>query len=166
MSYHIYNTKGIILSERSVREADRIYSILTRELGLIRATAQGVRKEASKLRSALEPFSLSLISLVRGKEYWRITSAQFVQNISSIKELIKPLSLLERLVQGEDPHRELFDVIEEAINFAGDRDEMFEIQLVAKILYQLGYLQKSDLNLNKKALIQAINKGIQASQLT
>ena len=154
------------MSERSVREADRIYTLLTRELGLIRATALGVRKEASKLRGALEPFSLSTISLVRGKEYWRITSAVFIKSISSITKIVRPLLLLEKLVQGEDPHRELFDVIEEAINFRGERNEMFETQLVAKILYQLGYLQESDLNLEKKALIQAINKGIQASQLT
>lgn len=158
MSYHIYNTKGIILSERPVREADRIYSILTRDLGLIRATALGVRKINSKLRGALEPISLSAISLVRGKEYWRITSAEFIRNISG-DENLKPLALLEKLVQGEDPHQKLFDAIEENLSTS-------ETHLVAIILFHLGYLQESDLNLGKKALIKAINNGIQASQLT
>lgn len=177
VSYHIYTTKGIILSERPIKEADRVYSILTRELGLIHATALGVRKEASKLRGALEPLSLSRISLVRGKEYWRITSGEFLQNFSSMREMARPLSLLEKLVQGEEPHPELFDVVEGAVvsrwSTSDVDQEMFEMRLVAKILYQLGYLHESDLNLDpsvdeagRKALIKAINIGIQASQLT
>ena len=166
MSYHIYTTKGIILSERPIKEADRIYSILTRDLGLIRATAIGVRKEASKLRGALEPLSLSMVSLVRGKEYWRITSGEFIERISPTSTIAKPLALLEKLVQGEVPHPELFDVIEQAVQSKEAQDEMFEMRLVAKILYQLGYLEERDLEQDKKALIQAINKGIQASQLT
>lgn len=155
MSYHIYTTKGIILSERPVKEADRIYSILTREFGLIRAIATGVRKETSKLRGAIEPVSVSNVSLVRGKEYWRLTSAEFIKRV----ERSKPLELVLTLVQGEDPNPALFDALEENLNSD-------ETELVAKVLYHLGYLQERDLKLDKKALIQAINKGIQASQLT
>ena len=58
-----------MLSERPKKEADRVYNILTRDLGLVRAHAIGVRREESKLRGALEPYSLSSVSLVRGKEH-------------------------------------------------------------------------------------------------
>ena len=160
MSYHIYTTKGIILSERDWRDSDRIYSILTRDLGLIRATAIGVRKEASKLRGSLEPFTLSLISLVRGQEYWRITSAQVIKKFNNTLAVAQPLYLLERLVQGEQAHPELFDVVEEAL------ESPDEIVLVSKILYHLGYLKESDLTLDKKALIKAINEGLEHSHLT
>ena len=164
MSYHIYTTKGIILSLRDHQEADRVYSILTRDFGLVRATATGVRKLESKLRGALEPFTLSTISLVRGKDYWRITSAQFVEKLDTSIALVKPLALLERLVQGESAHPELFDMIEKAA-LKKEKGEMFEINLVAQILHQLGYLKESDLNLSKKELIKVINEGLQASQL-
>jgi len=96
VSYHIYTTRGIVLSERPVREADRIYTIITRDLGLVQATALGVRKEASKLRGALEPFVLSKISLVRGKEHWRITSAECIRSISPSPTVARPLALLEK----------------------------------------------------------------------
>lgn len=165
MSYHIYTTKGLILSARPIKEADRVYSILTRDLGLVRAIALGVRKETSKLRGALEPVSFSTISLVKGKEHWRITSGELLERLTLVPEIVKPLLLLEKLVQGEDPHPELFDIIEGVLDTKDKRDEMFETQLVAKILYQLGYLEKSDLYLDKKHLIQAINNGIQSSQL-
>jgi recombinational DNA repair protein (RecF pathway) len=134
----------------------------------VRATAQGSRKEQSKLRGHIEPFSLAHVSLVRGKEHWRATSAEFIQSISSVAIVARPLALLEKLVQGESPHPELFDAVEQAINYLAvspPSDEIFEIRLVSQILYHLGYLKKEDLNLDKKDLINAINEGIQVSHL-
>ncbi|PIQ66706.1 MAG: DNA repair protein RecO [Candidatus Zambryskibacteria bacterium CG11_big_fil_rev_8_21_14_0_20_42_18] len=165
MSYHIYTTRGIVLAERPIREADRIYTILTCDLGLIRAMAIGVRKEASKLRGNIEPFSLTSVSLVRGREYWRLTSAEYIQNIPSLPSVARPLSLLSQLVQGEAPHPELFGAIEETILSSDHEDKMFEVGLVSKILLHLGYLKASDMDLNKESLIKAINNGIQASHL-
>ncbi|MEX2013581.1 MAG: DNA repair protein RecO [Parcubacteria group bacterium] len=165
MSYHIYTTKGIVLSERAIGEADRIYSILTRDFGKLEARAIGVRKNVSKLRGHIEPFSLSLISFVKGKNYWRLTSAEFIQNISSTEAVARSLALLEKLVQGEAPHPELFDDVEEVLLSFEPHDEMFEVNVVSKILFHLGYLKKSDMALDKKSLIKAINEGIQASHL-
>lgn len=166
MSYHIYTTRSIVLSERPVREADRVYSVLTRDLGLVHATALGVRKESSKLRGNIEPFSLSSISFVRGKERWRATSAEFIQRIALSPDIARPLILLEKLVQGETPNPELFDDIEQAVQSRGPLNEMFEIHLVSKILFHLGYLKESDLTLDKKPLIKAVNNGLQQSHLT
>ena len=166
MSYHIYTTRGIVLSERPVLEADRIYTIMTRNLGLVRAAALGVRKEASKLRGALEPLVLSKISLVRGKEYWRATSAEVIRSIFPAPTVARPLVLLEQLVRGEAPHPELFDAVEDAFFSTKLYDEMFEIHLVSQILFHLGYLKEADLTLGKKSLVKAINEGIQASHLT
>jgi len=147
-----------VLSAKPWREAGRIYSILTRDLGLIRASATGVRNESSKLRALVEPISFVSVSLVRGKEYWRLTSAEFIKKVSSSESLLKPLALLEKLVQGESKHSELFDAVEQYL----DSDE---ITLVSQILYHLGYLRKSDLELEKKELIKAINHGLENSHL-
>ena len=166
MSYHIYTTRGIALSERPRREADRIYTIMTRDLGLVRVVASGVRKETSKLRGALEPFVLSKVSLVRGKEHWRATSAECIRSISPKPAIARPLILLEKLVQGEAPHPELFDAVENALLSPEPHDEMFEIRLVSRILFHLGYLKEDDLTLGKKSLVKAINEGLQASHLT
>ena len=142
---------------------------MTREFGLIFARATGVRNASSKLRGALEPFSLSSISLVRGKDYWRLTSAELIRKLPREKSLAQPLSLLEKLVQGEEAHPELFDAIESSAMIYHSNptyNSKFEIQLVAQILYHLGYLKKDDLNLPEKELIKAINKGLQHSHLT
>ena len=155
MSYHIYTTRGLVLSERPVREADRIYNILTRDFGLVRATALGVRKINSKLRGSIEPVSLSNVSLVRGKEHWRLTSAEFIRSFKQSR----PLSLLENLVAGEAPHPELFDMAEKYL-------ESDEITFVSQILFHLGYLKEEDLKLGKKELIKGINDGLEQSHLT
>ncbi|MDO8565463.1 MAG: recombination protein O N-terminal domain-containing protein [bacterium] len=166
MSYHVYTTKGIVLSERGVGEADRIYSILTRDLGKLQAKATGVRKGVSKLRGNIEPFSLASISFVKGKDYWRLISAQSLQKISATSAIAAPFSLLEKLIQGEDPHPELFDAVEEKVASLSTDDEMFEIRLVSQILFHLGYLKEVDLTLEKRELIKAINNGLQSSHLT
>lgn len=163
MSYHIYTTKGIILSTKPYQEADRVYKILTREFGLIYATATGVRRAESKLRGSLEPLRISSISLVRGKEFWRITSAESLGPISQSVSTLRPLSLLEKLVQGEEPHPELFDAIESMLLTSEDSDT--EVSLASKILYHLGYLKESDLQLGKDKLVQAINDGLRVSHL-
>lgn len=158
MSYHIYTTKGLVLAAYPLREADRTYAILTRDLGLIHASATGVRKEGSKLRGSLEPLIISNISLVRGKEYWRITSAEPLQKIEATPALVRPLALLQKLVHGEEIHPELFDAVEK--HLASD-----EATLAAHILYHLGYLKREDINLSEKDLIAAINNGLRQSHL-
>jgi DNA repair protein RecO len=196
MAYNIYTTQGIVLSWRPLREADRVYSILTRDLGLIRATATGVRKEGSKLRAFLEPLSVSSISLVKGKEYWRITSAVLEESLSTslknkavLKSLSKALALLGALVQGEEVHPELFDALEPVVlstidpDFDAKNGEALEILLVARTLFHLGYLSEDEvsrdmldgevknelfesISKNKKSIVKAINEGIEASNLT
>ena len=73
--YHIHHTEGIILSSKNYGEAGKYYSLLTRDLGLINASAQGVRKISSKLRFVLQDFSYIKVDLVHGKDFWRLTSA-------------------------------------------------------------------------------------------
>ncbi len=165
MSYHIYTTRGIVLATHPFKEADRVYTVLTRDLGLLRATALGVRKEVSKLRGNLEPYSLSHISFVKGKERWRITSAEFISKIPSVRAVANPLFLLEKLIQGEEAHPELFDEVEQSLLSAGEYDEGFELGLVSHSLYHLGYLKESDLSLSRRELIKIINTGIESSQL-
>lgn len=57
-------------------EADRIYTLLTREHGKVGAIGKGVRKTTSKLASALELFSQVDVLLARGRNLDVITQVQ------------------------------------------------------------------------------------------
>ena len=72
----IHTTPGFIIGSRPSGEAGKMISIFTRDLGLVFASAQGIRFEKSKLRPFTQDYSFGQFSFVRGKEYWRLTSAQ------------------------------------------------------------------------------------------
>ena len=164
MSHNIYNTQGIILDSFGIGEADKLFRIFTRELGLIEATAQGIRKIESKNRYGLQDFSISDISLVRGREVWRITNVIPQENLFSVfsvnfvvgkingkfETLLNVFSLLKQLIHGEERNENLFDLIIDGIDFLKNNDlknnnlENFEILMKIKILYNLGHFDKSE----------------------
>jgi len=160
MAYTVHTTEGFILSSAPVGEANRIYHIFTREFGVIIATAQGVRLNTSKLRPHLLDYSFSSVSLVKGKEFWRITSAAGISK-SKDKTYIQILSILKRLLQGEGEHEVLFDYLKEELF----KENLDETKLMIKILTDLGYIDQKEIIDDKKALIGLINKGLKESQL-
>lgn len=135
-------------------EADKFYTILTREFGLIRAEGRGVRKPDSKLRYSLQDFSLIQLSLVRGREKWRITSVSLVRNIfadlrgqeASLALLARASGLVCRLVRGEEKNEILYEHFRNGVLFLADNKlsdvylQNTEYILVLRILHSLGYL--------------------------
>lgn len=152
--YNIYSTEGFILKSAAKSEADKFFAILTREFGLIMADGRGVRKLDSKLRYALQDFSLVDLSLVRGKEKWRITNAVLVKNVSANLRgsevaraiLARAASLIFRLVHGEEKNEALYEYCKNAALFFADKRpaglilQNTEYLLMLRILYALGYL--------------------------
>jgi DNA repair protein RecO len=149
--HHKYNTEAFILKSLSHKDADKIYFLFTEEFGLIKSIATGVRLLKSKLRYHLSDFSYISVSLVRGKEYWRIVGAEHPANFSKNKknnqEIFsfygKIFSLILRLVHGEERNRELFLAIKGS--FLKAREEKMTLGLeclsAARIMRSLGYLK-------------------------
>lgn len=127
---------------------------------MIRASAIAVRKMQSKLRPHLTDFSLVSVSLVRGRETWRITAAR--RFLAAPPHLIRPLLLVRRLVHGEMAQPKLFSILREA--FMGN---MPETSAVLRILHELGYVDEKTLSVNPstKEAVVLINKAIRESQL-
>jgi len=157
MSYHIYRTKGFILGSWDSKEANKTFSIFTREFGLIHASAQSVRSISSKLRFHLQDLSLADISLVKGKEIWRIVSASGNElygslkgNMEHVRLYVRILGLLKRLLHGEEKNERLFDMVNEAFEFLksgkipNEQMDNLECILVLKILHNLGYVGEPD----------------------
>ncbi|MEK7586244.1 MAG: DNA repair protein RecO [Patescibacteria group bacterium] len=171
MSHHHYDTEGFVLGHLDIKESSRLLYLLTADFGLVLALAQGAREPRSKMRANLQDFSLLRVGLVRGKEFWRLTSAMEFGWFSKILVdaetrvwVAKIFSLLRRLVQGEVKDQELFLIIKNSF-LAPTRDANYELTLMARILAHLGYLRKADLKRSPPELFQAVNQALVSSQL-
>ena len=105
----------------------------------------------SKLRFSLQDFSLTEVSLVRGKEVWRLTGAKLVKENNLLKKypanfliLFRLSRLLLRLLHGEEKNEKLFDLLLQTLSFldqpfTSKELKTLEIIAVLRILRCLGY---------------------------
>lgn len=155
MSHHVYHTEGIILGSMNIGESNRFFHVLTRDLGLLGAFAQGIRELRSKLRYGLQTLSHTHIDLVRGKEVWRVTSASavgsfpnIIQNSETTELFARLAALLRRLMPGESAHEEIFDDFMSMLRLMEsetlDQKELrsLEALVVLRMLDRLGYWGK------------------------
>ena len=193
--HHIYHTHGFILSSRNSGEANKMLTIYTREMGLVRAGAQGIRLSKSKLRFALQDFSYARVDLVRGKDIWRVTSATTMNSFpyarydkDSLLLIARVSKLLQRVCDGEEANVQIFDDFIQALYLLDDTNtspssrEALELHLVLRIMKNLGYIGDSEsiatyfesdfsdtkvdaLLKEKQSIIAHINRALNESQL-
>lgn len=146
---HRYDTRGIILARSPLGEANALITLLTPELGLVRARAQSVRTSGAKLAAALTTLSESSLILVRGKEGWRLAGAVAdtqwflrLPHTESRERIARVTGLLLRLVAGEAPDSELYpvmrDYLEALATLPLQLHEAAEILAVLRFLEALG----------------------------
>jgi DNA repair protein RecO len=154
----IHVTEGITLSKRSLGEANTLVSILTEDMGLLRAKATSTRAEQSKLRYGLEPLTSARFSFVQGKYEWRLTGVEDISRALISMHLQNRVAagrvtkLLLRLIQGSEEGREegksLFKTVRQGLlqlSLAEGGEEVAGIEcvLVLRVLSHLGYLPRS-----------------------
>jgi len=130
-----------------------ILGIFTKELGMVDASVQAMREIRSKLRMGLSDLTFSDLSLVRGKNIWKITGASSCYNLfecfrdDRVKMDVAAniAALLKRMLSGEEKNKEMFILI--ASGFEWLKEERlserevknFEAVMVMRILNFLGY---------------------------
>ncbi|MEI6042188.1 MAG: recombination protein O N-terminal domain-containing protein [bacterium] len=154
MSYRIYHTDGYIIDSSSSGESNKVFTILTAELGTIIAIAQGVRKLQSKLRYSLQDLSFAKFALVRGKDIWRITGAEKIVNIYDKKvpiqirqSLARILTFIKRLSPGEAVNKKVFEEFGKlhkvliSSKLVRDRNDLIAIETLAclRVAHHFGY---------------------------
>jgi DNA repair protein RecO (recombination protein O) len=79
----LYRDEAVVLRTHKLGEADRIITLLTRQHGLVRAVAKGVRRTTSKFGSRLEPFTHVDLQLAEGRNLDVITQAETITPFSA-----------------------------------------------------------------------------------
>ncbi|MDE1975030.1 MAG: recombination protein O N-terminal domain-containing protein [Patescibacteria group bacterium] len=157
--YAVHTTPGFVIGSKPYGEAGKLLSIFTRDFGLVTATAQGIRLERSKLRYHAQDYSLGEFSLVRGREFWRLTNARpyadfLLPTGVGPEPVIRAALLLRRLLHGEESNPLLFGHVYECTRFLAGNPDLDERQMQAaeslvvfRILDALGYIgDNHDLN--------------------
>jgi DNA repair protein RecO (recombination protein O) len=191
--HKIFTTEGVVLGKRGAGEANTLVSILTRELGLIRASARSARVEHSKLRYGLETLTCARYALVRGKNDWKLVGVEQVSHalaegsIDRRRRAGKIAKLILRLIHGEERVPALYKTVVEGLGAIAsaptpeDADAV-ETVLVLRVLAHLGYLPHTQalsqfiegeysLELSAQALksrsllVRAINESLTATGL-
>jgi len=179
---HKYETRGIVLSRTSAGETNALITIITEDVGLVRARAQGVRRSGAKLAAALATFAESSFVLVRGNEGWRVAGAvlqdnwfERIKNSGARARAARVSGLLLRLVAGEETDSIIFPIVTDFFKsltaLSEDLHEAVEILAVLRILAVLG-LDKGEIPKELSIIVEKrtqfiarINQGIEASGL-
>ncbi len=118
---HKYETRGIVLARTPIGEMTALLTLLTSDLGLVRARAQSLRRSGARLSASLATFAESDLVLVKGYEQWRVAGAVLAENwfqrlpsASARERVARVAGLLLRLVADEVRDVELYPIV---INF-------------------------------------------------
>lgn len=174
---HKYITRAIVLSRGAARESGLMLTLLTEDLGLVRARAEGLRKSGAKLASALQTLCECDVTLVRGKDGWRLTGALLSENrfrtlsVETRSRAARTASLFLRLMP-PDAHEPGFFALytsylqELATECSLDEQDTKECMTALSLLVMLGLDPGPTVEaVNRKEIIVRINRGIAASGL-
>ena len=115
-----YKATGIVLKGSSLKESDRLVTILTPEYGLIRAVAPGAKKHKSRLRGRTELFVVNDLLIVKGRSLDKIIQADTIYTYPGLSRDIGKLAGAQYLAElclslalSEQPQTELYALLDE-----------------------------------------------------
>lgn len=117
-----YRAQAIVLKHREYDEADRILTLYTLEHGKLQAIAKGVRKVKSRKAGHLEPFTLVLLQLAKGRTWEVIAQAEAQKTFQNIRDDLTLtaqaaylVELIDRFSYEEGPNRALFQTLADGL---------------------------------------------------
>lgn len=177
MSYHLYTTRALVFGAYQSGESHKRIILLTKDLGLIVAHMQSGRELRSKLKTTLDLFSYSRVSLIRGRTDWRLTGTESVEHLERLKRIPERRvamarigKLLTRFIHGEEVNESLFEAILSACLYL-EREpdtayidfEALDITVSLKVLALLGYLDEGKILLEENKSLLAITEAPELS---
>jgi recombinational DNA repair protein (RecF pathway) len=138
MAIEKYTTEAIVIEHFDQGEHDRVYKLFTKDFGLVMAHAKSVRKLESKLRAHLLPRTVSVVTLVQGRDVWRLVGAQERAQYGRTAEEV--VHLVRRLIRGEGAHKALYGRLTEYLSVESTLDpQKSKLLLYYFMLVELGY---------------------------
>lgn len=152
MGHKARSMNGIVLQRMQYREYDQIITVYTKERGLIRYVAKGIKKMQSKNSAALEPFSCIRFGEAPGKEYAYLTSVQVQSYHAAIRGDLQAsiysafvCKILPMLLREAEPDNRVYDLLTTFLSQAAQGVSVTLIDwFFLQLMQCLGFLPDSD----------------------
>ncbi|MEG6614818.1 DNA repair protein RecO [Peptococcaceae bacterium 1198_IL3148] len=148
-----YDVEAVVLRSKTIREADKLVTIFSRQRGKQRVMAYGAAKANSRKRGAVQPLCHSQMMLSRGKVLDSITQCagisfftEIVSNLEKMTVAFYFCELMDILNEENEPNEPLFILLlttlkwlnQPTIDFAAV--EKLQAGFEMKMLGLLGYM--------------------------
>ena len=142
-----YVTEAINLKSYNLNDADKIILMYSKENGLIKGVAKGIKKPKSKLGARMDLLVANTLQLLKGHSMDTVIQAQTLNNFNKSREDIDKLmisSYISELVVNfgegsESASEEIYELLYKALNRVSD-SETKKDALIAAIKFQLKIL--------------------------
>jgi DNA repair protein RecO (recombination protein O) len=97
--FRSFRAAAVVLRHADWGEADRLLTLYTREQGMVRAVAKGVRKMTSRKSGHLQPFTHITIQLAKGRDLLIVTQVETVNAFLSLHDDLEKTSYAAYVVE-------------------------------------------------------------------
>ena len=144
MSIEKYVTEGLILKKYEQGENDLTFKVFTFEFGIIFVLAKSIRKINAKLRMQMQVYHFVKLTLVRGREVWRLTGASEIifktnNKIEKIENVVIISECLNRFLPSEKPHQIIFEKLKDILSLEKIYLNDFRTLVYYVVLVDTGY---------------------------
>lgn len=115
-----HRTLGFVFKKEDQFEADRAFSVFTKDFGRIEVVGRAIRKIASKLRSGMDIFYFSEIEFIQGKNRKTLTDAiakekfsNLLRNHESFSTAVKICKLTDGFIKEQQADGRIFNLLKE-----------------------------------------------------
>lgn len=142
-------TKGVVIKEVNVGEADKILTIFSKNKGKISGSAKGARRPKSSLVAGTQLFCYSDMVLFKGKDMYSINSCDVIESFYEIRNDLVKLTyaayineIILDIVQEEQPSSKVLQLFLNSLYMLAKTDKapeqiarVFEIRLISILGY-------------------------------
>jgi len=126
--------RALVLSRRNVGEADRLVTMLTRERGLLRVLAKGVRKIPSRRGGHMESLTQVMVLVSGGSGRYFLQAVETENYFKSLHDDHEALARMQRLSKA------LIHIFEEEVAYTSLYDALLQ---ACRVLPEVSYAKRS-----------------------
>lgn len=140
MAIEKYTTEAFILKQYEQGENDLVFKVWTKDFGVIFVAARSIRKVNAKLRPVAKKNDFLVMTLVKGKEVWRLTGIEEAgekfligQQYLETKKIIA--EAVDKFIEEKKTYKKLFEKFKNLL--LEESEGVFEVQKLKLLIYYL-----------------------------